>query len=41
MRQQANALSKKYKDIKEQSKVIKEYKTQVLLPRLKVDFAVI
>jgi hypothetical protein len=38
---QANALSKKYKDIKEQGKVIKEYKTQVLLPRTKIDLAVI
>ena len=37
----ANALSKKYKDIKEQGKVIKEYKTQVLLLRTKIDFAVI
>jgi hypothetical protein len=33
----ANALSKKYKDVKEQGKVIKEYKTQVLLPRTKID----
>jgi hypothetical protein len=37
----ANALSKKYKDIKEQGKVIKEYKTQVLLPKTKIDFAVV
>jgi len=27
--------------MKEQGKVIKEYKTQVLLPRIKIDFAVI
>jgi len=27
--------------VKEQGKVIKEYKTQVLLPRTKIDFAVI
>jgi len=27
--------------MKEQSKVIKEYKTQVLLPRTKIDFAVV
>jgi hypothetical protein len=37
----ANALSKKYKDIKEQGKVIKEYKTQVLLPKTKIDFAIV
>jgi len=34
-------LSKKYKDMKEQSRVIEEYKTQVLLPRTKIDFAVV
>ena len=38
---QVTALSKKYEDIKEQGKVIKEYKTQVLLPRTKLDFAVV
>jgi hypothetical protein len=37
----ADALSKKHKDIKEQGKVIKEYRTQVLLPKTKIDFAVI
>jgi hypothetical protein len=37
----ADALSKKHKDIKEQSKVIKEYKTQVLLSRTKIDLAII
>ena len=38
---QANALSKKYKDIKEQGRVIEEYKTQVLLLRTKSDFAIV
>jgi hypothetical protein len=38
---QANALSKKHKDIKEQGRVIEEYKTQVLLPRTKIDLIVI
>jgi hypothetical protein len=37
----ADALSRKYKDIKEQGKVIEEYKTQVLLPRTKIDLAVV
>jgi hypothetical protein len=37
----ANALSKKYKDVKEQGKVIEEYRTQVLLLRTKIDLAVI
>jgi hypothetical protein len=37
----ANALSKKYKDVKEQGRVIEEYRTQVLLPRTKIDLAVI
>jgi len=30
--EQANALSKKYEDVKEQGKAIEEYRTQVLLP---------
>jgi hypothetical protein len=34
-------LSKKYKDVKEQGKVIKEYKTQVLLPCIKIDPAIV
>jgi hypothetical protein len=37
----ANALSKKHKDVKEQGKVIEEYKTQVLLPKTKIDSAII
>ena len=37
----ADALSKKHEDVKEQGKVIKEYKTQVLLPCTKIDFAVV
>jgi hypothetical protein len=37
----ADALSRKHKDIKEQGKVIKEYKTQVLLLKTKIDFAII
>ena len=37
----ADALSRKHKDVKEQGKVIEEYKTQVLLPRTKIDFAVV
>ena len=39
--ERADALSKKHEDVKEQGKVIKEYKTQVLLPRTKIDSAVI
>jgi hypothetical protein len=39
--ERADALSKKHEDVKEQGKVIKEYKTQVLLPRTKIDFAVV
>jgi hypothetical protein len=34
-------LSKKHKDVKGQGKAIKEYRTQVLLPRTKIDLAVI
>ena len=34
-------MSRKHKDVKEQGKVIEEYKTQVLLPRTKIDFAVV
>jgi hypothetical protein len=41
LNKQANALSKKYEDVKEQGRVIEEYKTQVLLPRTKIDLAVI
>jgi len=37
----ANALSKKHEDVKEQGRVIKEYRTQVLLPRTKIDSAVV
>jgi hypothetical protein len=37
----ADALSKKHKDVKEQGKVIEEYKTQVLLPKMKIDSAVV
>ena len=38
---QADALSKKHKDVKEQDKAIKEYKTQVLLPQIKINSAVV
>jgi len=34
-------LSKKYKDVKEQGRVIEEYRTQVLLPCTKIDSAVV
>ena len=37
----ANALSKKYKDVKEQGRVIEEYRTQVLLPCTKIDSAIV
>jgi hypothetical protein len=37
----ADALSKKHEDVKEQGKVIEEYRTQVLLPRTKIDSAVV
>jgi hypothetical protein len=37
----ADALSKKHKDVKEQGRVIEEYRTQVLLPRTKIDLAVV
>ena len=37
----ADALSKKHEDVKEQGRVIKEYRTQVLLPRTKIDSAVV
>jgi hypothetical protein len=39
--ERADALSKKHEDVKEQGKVIKEYRTQVLLPRTKIDFAIV
>jgi hypothetical protein len=39
--ERADALSKKHEDVKEQSKVIEEYKTQVLLPKTKIDSAVV
>jgi len=34
-------LSKKHEDVKEQGKVMEEYKTQVLLPRTKIDSTVV
>ena len=37
----ANALSKKHKEVKEQGRAIKEYKTQVMLPRTKIDLAIV
>jgi predicted metal-binding protein len=39
--ERANALSKKHEDVKEQGKVIKEYKTQVLLLKTKIDSTVV
>jgi hypothetical protein len=39
--ERADALSRKHEDVKEQGKVIKEYRTQVLLLRTKIDFAVV
>ena len=38
---QADALSKKHKDVKEQGRVMEEYRTQVLLPRTKIDSTVV
>jgi hypothetical protein len=38
---QADALSRKHEDVKEQGRVIEEYRTQVLLPRTKIDLAVV
>src|ERR1035438_7707992 len=38
---QANALSRKHKEVKEQGRAIEEYRTQVMLPRTKIDLAVI
>jgi hypothetical protein len=37
----ADALSRKHEDVKEQGKAIEEYRTQVLLPRTKIDLAVV
>jgi hypothetical protein len=39
--ERADALSKKYKEVKEQGKAIKEYRTQVMLPRTKIDLVVV
>ena len=39
--ERVDALSKKHEDVKEQGKVIEEYRTQVLLPRTKIDSAVV
>ena len=38
---QADVLSRKHKEVKEQGKAIEEYRTQVILPRTKIDLAVI
>ena len=38
---QADALSRKHKEVKEQGKAIEEYKTQVMLSQTKIDLAVI
>ena len=37
----ADALSKKHEEVKEQGRAIKEYKTQVMLPRTKIDLVVV
>ena len=39
--EQADALSKKHEDVKEQDRAIEEYKTQVLLPYTKIDLAIV
>ena len=39
--ERADALSKKHEDVKEQGRVIEEYRTQVLLPRAKIDPAIV
>jgi len=39
--ERADALSRKHEDVKEQGKVMEEYRTQVLLPRTKIDSAVV
>ena len=39
--ERADALSRKHEDVKEQGRAIEEYRTQVMLPRTKIDSAVV
>jgi hypothetical protein len=39
--ERADALSRKHEDVKEQGRVMEEYRTQVLLPCAKIDPAIV
>ena len=39
--ERADALSRKHEEVKEQGRAIEEYRTQVMLPRTKIDLVVV
>jgi hypothetical protein len=39
--EQANALSRKHKDVKNQEEAIRKHCTQILLPRDKIDLSIV